>query len=198
MRRIQHLTMRLSDAGLRRRETKAVYPDHPFPPWLNEDTAPRSLEPIVRRPHTLTFLRAMILAQLPTYTAHRPLGNLRFEQPDLSNYGLSGGAIAVTPTLKSTPRRTPEGHWRCAFNHRCPLRWGRDFPTFKVAVQRSVRSTSIDTNAPRPTKRCPKFPRTRRRVDRIPATSMRRPLMLKASNDEVERRGVAPAQNEDA
>ena len=41
--------MRLSDAGLRQRQTKALYPDHRLPPWLNEDAAPRSLEPIVRR-----------------------------------------------------------------------------------------------------------------------------------------------------
>jgi hypothetical protein len=40
--------MRLSDAGLRGRQTKALYPDHRLPPWLNEDAAPRSLEPIVR------------------------------------------------------------------------------------------------------------------------------------------------------
>src|ERR1035438_3687126 len=32
--------MRLSDAGLRQRKTKAVYPDHRLPPWLTED-APR-------------------------------------------------------------------------------------------------------------------------------------------------------------
>jgi hypothetical protein len=35
-----NLTMRLSDAGLRRRETKALYLDHRPPPWLTED-APR-------------------------------------------------------------------------------------------------------------------------------------------------------------
>jgi hypothetical protein len=42
------LTMRLSDAGLRRRPTKLFYPNHRPPPWLNEDATPRSLEPIVR------------------------------------------------------------------------------------------------------------------------------------------------------
>jgi hypothetical protein len=31
--------MRLSDAGLRRRPTKPIYPDHRPPPWLNEDAA---------------------------------------------------------------------------------------------------------------------------------------------------------------
>ena len=34
------LTMRLSDAGFRRRRTKLIYPDHRPPPWLTED-APR-------------------------------------------------------------------------------------------------------------------------------------------------------------
>jgi hypothetical protein len=29
--------MRLSDAGGRRRQTKALYPNHRLPPWLNED-----------------------------------------------------------------------------------------------------------------------------------------------------------------
>src|SRR5580658_183086 len=43
------LTMRLSDAGLRRHQTKLLYPNHRSAPWLTEDAAPRSLEPIVRR-----------------------------------------------------------------------------------------------------------------------------------------------------
>jgi hypothetical protein len=43
------LTIRLSDAGLRRRPTKLIYPHCPFPPWLTEGATPRSLEPIVRR-----------------------------------------------------------------------------------------------------------------------------------------------------
>ena len=29
--------MRLSDAGLRQRPTKLIYPDHRLPPWVNED-----------------------------------------------------------------------------------------------------------------------------------------------------------------
>jgi len=40
--------MRLSDARLRRRETKLIYPDHRPTPWPSEVVAPRSLEPIVR------------------------------------------------------------------------------------------------------------------------------------------------------
>src|ERR1700733_8475686 len=42
------LTMRLSDAGLRRHQAKLIYPHHRPPPWPNEGAAPRSLEPIVR------------------------------------------------------------------------------------------------------------------------------------------------------
>jgi hypothetical protein len=40
--------MRLSDARLRYRKPKLIYPDHRLPPWLTEDAAARSLEPIVR------------------------------------------------------------------------------------------------------------------------------------------------------
>jgi len=29
--------MRLSDAGLRRRQTKMLYPNHRLPPWITED-----------------------------------------------------------------------------------------------------------------------------------------------------------------
>jgi hypothetical protein len=29
--------MRLSDAGLRQRQSKALYPSHRLPPWLNVD-----------------------------------------------------------------------------------------------------------------------------------------------------------------
>ena len=31
--------MRLSDAGLRRRQTQPLYSNHRFPPWLTEDAA---------------------------------------------------------------------------------------------------------------------------------------------------------------
>ena len=31
------LTMRLSDAGMRRRKTKLIYPNHRLPPWPTED-----------------------------------------------------------------------------------------------------------------------------------------------------------------
>ena len=141
--------MRLSDAGLRQRQTKLLYLNHRPPPWLTEDATPRSLEPIVRRPHTLTLVRAMTPAQLPAYTADCPLRNLRVEQPDFSNYGLSGGAMAVTSILEFTPPRTLEGRWRCAFNHGRSLRCGRDSPSMTVAVQRSVPLGPVAAQTPR-------------------------------------------------
>jgi hypothetical protein len=51
-RRRCRLTIRLSDAGLRRPKSKLIYLDHRFPPWFTEDATPRSLEPIVRRSRT--------------------------------------------------------------------------------------------------------------------------------------------------
>jgi len=36
---ILRLTMRLSDARLRQRQTKMLYPSHLLPPWLTEDAA---------------------------------------------------------------------------------------------------------------------------------------------------------------
>src|SRR5580658_4484940 len=39
--RTSNLTMRLSDAGLRRRQPKLIYSNHRPSPWLNEDANPR-------------------------------------------------------------------------------------------------------------------------------------------------------------
>ena len=61
--------MRLSDAGLHQRQTKALYPNHRLPPWLTEDAAPRSLEPIVRGWHRRMKNPAQIERSLPTETA---------------------------------------------------------------------------------------------------------------------------------
>ena len=99
-----------------------------IPSLAHRRRAPRSLEPIVRRPHTLTLVRAITLAHLPAYTADWLLRNLRFEQPGVSKCGLSGGAFALTSTLESTPTRTLEAHWRCPFNLCHPLRCRRGFP----------------------------------------------------------------------
>jgi hypothetical protein len=52
--------MRLSDAGLRRRQTKALYPNHQPPPWPTEGATPRSLEPIVRSSPRLLWSQAPI------------------------------------------------------------------------------------------------------------------------------------------
>ena len=57
--------MRLSDAGLRRRQTKLIYPDHRSPPWLTEDAtrdrSNRLLDPsgvLAYHPRSKSFLGA--------------------------------------------------------------------------------------------------------------------------------------------
>ena len=94
--------MRLNDVGLRRRQTKLIYPNQRSPPWLAEDAAPRSLQPIVRQPHALTFLRAMTLARIPAYTADWARGNLRFEQSNISTYETYRTAQDATAQCEST------------------------------------------------------------------------------------------------
>jgi hypothetical protein len=68
--------MRLSDAGLRQRPTKLIYPDHRPSPWLTEDDASRSLEPIVRRSRWFKaiarlYRRPPALQLQETLTRHR-------------------------------------------------------------------------------------------------------------------------------
>jgi hypothetical protein len=41
------ITMRFSDAGFRQRRTKALYPNHRLPRWLNENAPRDSLELIL-------------------------------------------------------------------------------------------------------------------------------------------------------
>jgi hypothetical protein len=53
------LTIRLSDAGLHQRQSKALYPNHRSPPWFIGDDTPRSLEPFVRHLRDLRFDHAI-------------------------------------------------------------------------------------------------------------------------------------------
>jgi hypothetical protein len=52
-----NLTMRLSDAGIRCRETQLVYLNRRLPPWFNEDTPTRDrsnrLLDVISRAHNL-------------------------------------------------------------------------------------------------------------------------------------------------
>jgi hypothetical protein len=65
------LTMRLSDAGLHRRPTKLIYPDHRLPPWLNEDAT---------RDRSNRLLEGRVLER-PKYRVHSRLvpGTLRLK-----------------------------------------------------------------------------------------------------------------------
>jgi uncharacterized protein len=76
--------MRLSDAGLRRRQTKLIYPNHRLPPATTEDAAPRSLQPIVRsdlaRP-----LNAYTINTVMTYDPAKRRSNKRKHKIDLAD-----------------------------------------------------------------------------------------------------------------
>jgi hypothetical protein len=56
------LTIRLSDAGLRYRQTKLLYPDHRLPPWLacdaTRDRSNRLLENTIKPFHSIVVLPA--------------------------------------------------------------------------------------------------------------------------------------------
>jgi hypothetical protein len=57
------LTIRLSDAGLRYRQTKLLYPDHRLPPWLTRRD-PRSLHRLLE--NTIKPFHSIVV--LPTRT----------------------------------------------------------------------------------------------------------------------------------
>jgi hypothetical protein len=82
--------MRLSDAGLRRRETKLIYPDHPFPPCLTEDAIPRPLEPIVRRCDSLNLPQMRVVQK---QSNKQPTRKIALTQ--LSRYMARGNAELV-------------------------------------------------------------------------------------------------------
>jgi len=68
--------MRLSDAGLRRRRTNALYPNHRLPPWPAEDAASRSLEPIVRgrlRTTVKSKYDTLAYTPIPSAVLHRSM-----------------------------------------------------------------------------------------------------------------------------
>jgi hypothetical protein len=63
--------MRLSDAGLRCRQTKVLYLNHRLPPWLTEAATLRSLEPIVRSGiHRSSFRNTSLRPDQMSLTAH--------------------------------------------------------------------------------------------------------------------------------
>src|SRR5580692_3941018 len=79
------LTMRLSDAGLHQRQTKALYPNHRLPPWPNEDAtrdrSNRLLGDCASSPSM--YIRQSVLRRL----LRRYLDNLRkiLQSPDKLN-----------------------------------------------------------------------------------------------------------------
>jgi hypothetical protein len=160
--------MRLSDAGLRRRQTKLIYPNHRPSPWSTEDAVPRSLEPLVRRQHTATTLSMM---------ASENCSVILFAE--FENGGAASGAISLPSTIGIRANVYP---WRVI-----ALRLPSPMPSLRPSrysivyrrqrAERSVRLVAAETR--RPSKSQPRDPRTPQRIDRQTATLMRRPLILK-------------------
>ena len=120
------LTMRLSDAGLHQRQTKALYPNHRLPPWLTEDaTRDRSnrllgVEPSCdRRPNADSArLRARMLTSPRIERTHardlgtmqNPLSPLVIRAETLSGLDPATPRRRLRPSRHSTPsvRRTSD------------------------------------------------------------------------------------------
>ena len=151
--------MRLSDAGLHQRQTKALYPHHRLSSLTQRRRHPRSLEPIVRR------VAASVTCGHPiSKPAVRPL--------------------CSKPILAQAPRvhRRPE---------RQPFAWAR----MQMPRQQLQRSKRTESPNPATYRVVPSPIHSALRETNISIReSCAHPQM--SSNDEVERRGVAPAQNE--
>src|ERR1700733_11817341 len=89
--------MRLSDAGLHRRQTKALYPNHRPTPWPNEDVAPRSLEPIVRPDYAITMAHRCATLNLAA-SKRNSQSNARSSSPS--------ALIALAASSESIPFRS--------------------------------------------------------------------------------------------
>ena len=72
--RPSQLTIRLSDAGLRQRQTELIYPNHRPPPWPTEDASSRARSSRLLGANTAKFRRAMRFVRLRAYSADAYLG----------------------------------------------------------------------------------------------------------------------------
>jgi hypothetical protein len=85
--------MRLSDAGLRRRKAKLLYPNHRPPPWLTEDaTRDRSNRLLGAKPTTFTL--SIIEDDNPYHTQSRSIPrdmarSVGMEMYDAASFGTS-------------------------------------------------------------------------------------------------------------
>jgi len=101
------LTIRLSDAGLRRRQTKLIYPNHRPHSLAHRRCDPRSLEPMVSRSQTLRFALAVDLPMAPSINLRQrkwqsdPLQAIRAR----TRQRPKGGASALTSTVRPAQRR---------------------------------------------------------------------------------------------
>ena len=204
------LTMRLSDAGLHRRRTKALYPNHRFPPWPTED-ATRDRSNRLLGGSSPEAAHAT-LARIGQGTHHLPVTSLPvklFHHLFEPLSGLFEGDRQERHVLKSRARRR-----KLEFApSRCLPLIGFFAATGVRCFQKrleEMRAKGLDryrrgsehgkggTRCLRSVHGAPRFLGTRqtdhRTVANFPDSGSGSRTLYCALNDEVERRGVAPTQ----
>ena len=175
--------MRLSDAGLCHCKTKLIYLNHRPTPWLNEDAAPRSLEPIVRR--HLRQLREVAIVVCDAKEL-----DLDVLRPQLVGVIGDRGASTYVELMSS-----------CCFDGKTKVDLGTD--PIGSSERRADRGLDLGVGRRRikPTKRNPH--RWIPMLEFAPADELGVAKDLEATrrvhvspNEEVERRGNAPMSNE--
>jgi hypothetical protein len=92
--------MRLSDAGLRRRQTKALYPNHRLPPWPIED-ATRDRSNRLLGPNLARQLNAYTINTLMTYDPANRRSNKRKHKIDLADCEAAFDAPMLTLPVRT-------------------------------------------------------------------------------------------------
>ena len=77
------LTIRLSDAGLRQRQTELLNPNHRPSPWPTEDAGSRARSSRLLGANTASYRRALRSAQLRAYSSDAWLGKNQLPFPDM-------------------------------------------------------------------------------------------------------------------
>lgn len=160
--------MRLSDAGPRR-QAKAVYPDHQFPPWFTEDATRDRSNRLLGTRATSNEGEHRDESDHHTHNIHTSnIGEPKDNFPDTPG-------VCVDNHLKRLQTR-PNAHDKDCDQ---PNRWENRVRKFSGEQTREGGSQRVGCrNAnERPS------PNKRRSFDHVP-------------NDEVERRGASPASNE--
>ena len=173
--------MRLSDARLRRRQIKLVYPNHRSPSLAHRRRYPaRSLEPIVSGPqqdnnHSSSSARGSRCHSCPgpSRQADHPVGKFAISKSD-GSFWIMQPRHTIRPSFESLV--VPQRNCHMPSSESCVTRTTGSEPSKTCAVVRAAVFTGSKKDHSSEEKSCV-------------CADM-------SANDEVERRGVVPASNE--